>query len=123
MVSDPGPFPGSNLDTNTVKPPYNFDDENPANPTLNLTFASLPLSFMGSQVNSIVAQDANPPFDPGDVQHDINATISKTHKYTLTGAGISRVSFSTRSRLDGNATVDLAPSSTPHGSYIFFFAP
>ena len=29
VVSDPGPFPGSNLDTNKVKPPYNPDDESP----------------------------------------------------------------------------------------------
>ena len=50
IVADPGPFPGSNFDTNAVKPPYNFD-ENPATPALNLTFATQPLSFMGSQIN------------------------------------------------------------------------
>ena len=48
IVADPGPFPGSNLDPNAVKPPYNFD-ENAANPTLNLTFATQPLSFMGQE--------------------------------------------------------------------------
>ena len=48
VVNDPGPFPGSNLDTSTVKPPFNFD-ENAANPTLNLTFATQPLSFMGQE--------------------------------------------------------------------------
>ncbi len=26
IVADPGPFPGSNLDTSSVKPPYNFDE-------------------------------------------------------------------------------------------------
>ena len=70
MVSDPGPFPGSNLDTNAVKPPYNFD-ENPATPALNLTFATQPLSFMGSQINEIIKSDPNPAADLRDVQDDI----------------------------------------------------
>ncbi len=70
IVADPGPFPGSNLDTNAVKPPYNFD-ENAANPTLNLTFATLPLSFMGSNIGETIATDQNPRADLLDVQHDI----------------------------------------------------
>jgi len=70
IVADPGPFPGSNLDTNTVKPPYNFD-ENPANPALNLTFATQPLSFMGSNIGQIIKNDPNPTADLRDVQHDI----------------------------------------------------
>ncbi len=71
IVSDPGPFPGSNLDTNTVKPPYNPDDESPANPTLNLTFATQPLSYMGSRIEKIIATDPNPAADLLDVQQDI----------------------------------------------------
>src|SRR5208283_4676681 len=70
VVSDPGPFPGSNLDTNAVKPPYNFD-ENPANPTLDLTFATQPLSFMGSNIAKIIATDPNPAADLRDVRDDI----------------------------------------------------
>ncbi len=70
VVSDPGPFPGSNLDTSAVKPPYNFD-ENPANPTVDLTFATLPLSFMGSNIAKIIATDPNPAADLRDVQDDI----------------------------------------------------
>ena len=62
VVADPGPFPGSNLDRNAVKPPYNFDG-NPNNPTLNLTFASLPLSFMGASIASIIKSDPNPAAD------------------------------------------------------------
>ena len=72
VIADPGPFPGSNFDTNTVKPPYNTD-ENPANPTVNLTFASLPLSFMGHKIDEIIANDPNPAFDLLDVQDDIKA--------------------------------------------------
>ena len=70
IVADPGPFPGSNLDTSPVKPPYNFD-ENPANPSLNLTFATQPLSFMGSDIKKIIASDPNPTADLRDVQEDI----------------------------------------------------
>jgi len=70
VVGDPGPFPGSNLDTNKVKPPYNFD-ENPANPALNLTFATQPLSYMGSKIEKIIATDPNPAADLLDVQKDI----------------------------------------------------
>jgi phospholipase C len=75
VVNDPGPFPGSKLDTSTVKPPYNFD-ENAANPTLNLTFATQPLSFMGKNINAIIATDPNPAADLRDVQEDIKAIAS-----------------------------------------------
>ena len=70
VVSDPGPFPGSNLDTSKVKPPYNFD-ESPTNPTLNLTFATQPLSFMGNDIEKIIKSDPNPAADLRDVQDDI----------------------------------------------------
>jgi phospholipase C len=76
VVSDPGPFPGSNLDKSAAKPPYNFD-ESPTNPTLNLTFATQPLSFMGANIRNIIATDQNPLADLLDVQHDI-ATIAST---------------------------------------------
>jgi|SRR5271165_1631214 len=71
VVSDPGPFPGSNLDTNKVKPPYNPNDESPTNPALNLTFATQPLSYMGSGIEKIIATDPNPAADLLDVQQDI----------------------------------------------------
>jgi len=76
VVADPGPFPGSNLDTNAVKPPFNFD-ENPANPTLNLTFATQPLSFMGRNIEEIIANDPNPSADLLDVQDDIKIIASQ----------------------------------------------
>jgi phospholipase C len=72
VVNDPGPFPGSNLDKNAIKPPYNFD-VNPANPTLNLTFATQPLSFMGADIKKIIASDPNPSADLRDVRQDIEA--------------------------------------------------
>ncbi len=70
VIGDAGPFPGSNLDASSVKPPYNFD-ENPASPALNLTFASQPLSFMGSKIENIIKSDPNPAADLLDVQSDI----------------------------------------------------
>jgi len=71
VIADPGPFPGSNLDFSPVKPPYNPGDENPNTPTLNQTYASLPLSFMGRAIQATVASDPNPALDLLDVQHDI----------------------------------------------------
>jgi phospholipase C len=75
MVSDAGPFPGSNLDTNKVKPPYNTD-ESAADPALNLTFATQPLSFMGSNIDRIIKSDPNPSADLRDVQADIREIAS-----------------------------------------------
>jgi phospholipase C len=77
VVGDPGPFPGSNLDNNAVKPPWNVDDENPATPTLNLTFATQPLSFMGQNIHAVIAQDENPAADLLDVQDDIKVIASQ----------------------------------------------
>ena len=76
IVSDPGPFPGSNLDLSPVKPPYNSADENPATPALNQTYASLPLSFMGNQIEQTIQSDQNPALDLADVQHDIQTIAS-----------------------------------------------
>ena len=76
VVNDPGPFPGSNLDTSAVKPPFNFD-ESPNNPTVNLTFASQPLSFMGRNIERIIATDPNPALDLLDVQEDIKVIASR----------------------------------------------
>jgi phospholipase C len=76
VVNDPGPFPGSNLDHSAVKPPFNFD-ENPANPTLDLTFATQPLSFMGHNIKNIIASDPNPTADLLDVQEDIRTIASE----------------------------------------------
>ena len=70
IVGDPGPFAGSNLDTAGTKPAWG-PDENPNSLNNNLTFATLPLSFMGHKINQIIAQDQNPTADLLDVQHDI----------------------------------------------------
>jgi len=71
VTGDPGPYPGSNLDTSPVKPPYNSGDENPNTPALNQTYATLPLSFMGKSIEQTVATDPNPALDLVDVQQDV----------------------------------------------------
>ena len=77
IIADPGPYPGSSFDSVANPPPYNPGDENPANPAINLTSATLPLSFMGNQIGRIIAADQNPRLDLLDVQHDILTVASK----------------------------------------------
>jgi phospholipase C len=70
MTSDPQPYWGSPLDKadrlnqpQAVKPFGGVSK--------NLTFASLPLSFMGSTIKQTTAADYDPAFDLPDVQDDI----------------------------------------------------
>jgi phospholipase C len=77
VLADPGPFAGSDFDQSPVKPPYGLDDESPATPALNQTYASLPLSFMGHNIDSIIQSDENPALDLADVQSDIKTISSK----------------------------------------------
>ena len=74
VTADPQPFWGSALDVFTPpadKQPVDNPGGVSSNPASNLTFATLPLSFMGKQIGTITAQDNNPVFDLGDVQNDI----------------------------------------------------
>jgi phospholipase C len=71
MTSDPAPYWGSPLDAaDQLKQPQ------AAKPfggvSKNLTFASLPLSFMGSTIKQTTAADYDPAFDLPDVQEDID---------------------------------------------------
>lgn len=70
MLADPPPYWGSALDPTPAaqKQPELIPSKNPAR---NLTFAALPLSFMGDQIQHTVASDRNPAFDLLDVQDDI----------------------------------------------------
>jgi phospholipase C len=71
IVADPDPYWGSSL-APTPQP----EPGHTASPASNLTFATLPLSFMGNQINAITAQDLNPAFDLIDVQADIEKIAS-----------------------------------------------
>jgi phospholipase C len=70
MLGDPQPYWGSPLDTaNRLHQPqavHPFDGV-----SKNLTFATLPLSFMGSEIKKTTAADYDPAFDLPDVREDI----------------------------------------------------
>jgi phospholipase C len=85
-----------------------------ANPQLTLTSASLPLSFMGRQINSIVAQDAHPAMDLSDIQQDIRVIANKNPSVQW---GWYQQGFGTEP-FDGQVVVDTFPAATPHASYI-----
>jgi phospholipase C len=74
LTADPQPFWGSALDVFTPasqKQPVDNPGGVSPNPGSNLTFATLPLSFMGQQITNITGQDNNPAFDLIDIQQDI----------------------------------------------------
>ncbi len=79
-----------------------------------LTFASLPLSFMGKSIASIVSQDKHPASDLSDIQHDIHAIAENnpTVDWGWYQQGFGPEPF------DRSFVVDGFPASTPHSSYI-----
>ena len=83
-LDDIGPFSGSAADTTAVKPPYGPDESKNPNvdltgdfasnnlpPQVPLTFATLPLSFMGRDAKSVTSADENPTVDLAEIQRDI----------------------------------------------------
>jgi phospholipase C len=75
LVNDPQPWWGSEFDsTATSREPAGAagkESYNSLNIASNLTFASLPLSFMGGSIDWFTGQDRNPAFDLPDVKKDI----------------------------------------------------
>ena len=75
LVNDPQPFYGSQFDTTTVdkKQPAGSSKESYADSNIasNLTFASLPLTFLGGNINTVMAKNLDPSFDKADIQRDI----------------------------------------------------
>jgi phospholipase C len=83
VTADPQPFWGSALDVFTPtseKQPVDNPGGVSSNPASNLTFATLPLSFMGEQIENITAQDMDPAFDLLDVQGDIKKIAGDHNK-------------------------------------------
>jgi phospholipase C len=83
VTGDPQPFWGSALDVFTPpaqKQPTEGGGAPSTNPSSNLTFASLPLSFMGNQVENITAEDLDPAFDLADIQNDIKKLAGSQSK-------------------------------------------
>ena len=83
VVGDPQPFWGSALDVFTPGPekqPVDNKTDISTNPASNLTFATLPLSFMGRDILAITQQDRNPAFDLQDVQEDLTKIAGEQNK-------------------------------------------
>jgi phospholipase C len=82
LLSDPEPYWGSMLDTaNRLKQPQ---PAKAGGVSKNLTFASLPLSFMGKDIRTTTAADYDPTFDLPDVHEDIEK---------IAGHGVSAVNW------------------------------
>ena len=83
VTADPQPFWGSALDVFTPpadKQPVDNPGGVSANPSSNLTFATLPLSFMGDQIENKISTDLNPAFDLLDVKADITKIAGDGNK-------------------------------------------
>jgi phospholipase C len=83
VTGDPQPFWGSALDVLTPpseKQPVDNPGGVSSNPASNLTFATLPLSFMGDQIEKITANDLDPAFDLLDIRGDIKKIAGDHNK-------------------------------------------
>ncbi|MGP8226103.1 MAG: phospholipase C [Terracidiphilus sp.] len=79
MVADPAPYWGSALDTaDKLNQPQAVKSAKSI--SKNLTFASLPLSFMGDAIEETTAADYDPDFDLPDVQQDIEKIAGRAVK-------------------------------------------
>ncbi len=73
LVADPEPFYGSQFDvTEMNRQPVGTKDHRADNYiSSNLTFASLPLTFLGRDVKIVMSQDLDKGYDEPDIQRDI----------------------------------------------------
>jgi phospholipase C len=73
IVGDAQPYWGSYFDTTVTNRQSTGPNENwsPPNTASNLTFATVPLTMMGSNINSITGQDYNATLDLSDILNDI----------------------------------------------------
>ena len=84
MLMDPAPFWGSPLDKEDRLKQPQAPHGGPKGVSKNLTFATLPLSFMGADIKKTTAKDFDPAFDLPDVQDDIEK---------IAGHGVSAVNW------------------------------
>lgn len=98
VLSDPGPYWGSPLDKGPR--PKRPDPEASKNAAPNLTFASLPRSFMGSDIEKTTAADYNPAFDLIDLQADIKKIAAMEPRRP---AGLVSAGFSGAAQREGGA--------------------
>ncbi|SPF40697.1 Phospholipase C (modular protein) [Candidatus Sulfotelmatobacter kueseliae] len=73
VLGDPNPFWGSSLDPTPLaeQMPYNPGDLPDNSPSINLSYATLPLSLLGKDAKKALKADRDPVGDLDDVQNDI----------------------------------------------------
>jgi phospholipase C len=73
LVNDPQPFYGSQFDTtkSNRQPAGANESYSDNNIASNLTFATLPLTFTGSNITGVMGENLNPEFDLADIKNDI----------------------------------------------------
>lgn len=82
VVNDADPYWGSQLDMGNDHQPERRPTRKPQ---LNLTFATLPLSFMGSKIYATTQTDADPKKDLTDIEQDIKEIAGEGVKPTNWG--------------------------------------
>jgi phospholipase C len=104
MVANARPYWGLAMDASgaPAKPVPN----NEAHPAKNLTFATLPLSFMGDEIEKTTAADYNPAFDLLDVQNDIKK---------IAGHGVAPVHWGWYQQGYGHESTDAAGVASHQG--------
>ena len=84
VTGDPQPYWGNALaallDPPGIFQPTESGAAETTTPASNLTFASLPLSFMGKQIQDITLKDNDPALDLADVQSDIQKILGDNNK-------------------------------------------
>jgi phospholipase C len=107
VVSDPAPYWGSALDAaDRLKQPQAVKPAKSV--SKNLTFASLPLSFMGSEIKKTTAADYDPAFDLPDVREDIEK---------IAGHGVSAINWGWYQQGYNHEAND-AQGTASHGGYV-----
>jgi phospholipase C len=120
LLNDDDPFWGSPLDpTPSVDKlpvnPRDFKGPRPPNPSINLTFATLPLSLLGSNAADVTRQDANPVGDLGDVKNDVQFLTRLKH--ASVAFGWYQEGYGTEP-LDSDDDNDPVDAGGLHASYI-----
>ena len=105
VISDGDPYWGSQLDVYGSGQPSMAAA---ASPEINLTFATLPLSFMGSSIFSTVATDRQPQTDLSDVEKDI---------MEIAGGGVKPTNWGWYQQGYDHETTDTTATAT-HADYI-----
>jgi phospholipase C len=136
LVADPVPYWGSFLDTKgdhprqpnpAPRPVYkpNLPGQDDArktepkpdprgNPAPNLTFAALPLSFMGTQIEKTTAADFDPAIDLADVREDIQK---------IAGHGVVATNWAWYQQGYDHESTDPAAAATHSGYIVHHNAP